>query len=662
MLHARRPLRLAAASLFALSLLSACGEPLENLENDASTDATNFQPDATDSDTEPSGIQAAPGDLVPRFEPAQTDFYRMPWPSDARLSVDGRVDVSDLPHADDAFVAKYVDALRAVRGYSTMPVIYIPFVDAAGLDEDALDADALPSPQRTLEADSSVQLIDLSAENCGARTPLEVVFDAEGGKYIAAQTLKVAPMPGWVLRPATPYALIVTTEFGAGDQTTARTQLFADYLNGHGDNERLTASFEPLLNCLPQTELSADDIAIATVFHTQNPVAETRQMREVVWSDQTPVKDIGEWLLVEEASNETRKVYRGRAPFPIFQKGVPPYDTEGGLVFGEDGMPVIQRWESVPFLVVVPAEHPDPLNLLIWESGTGAVIGNSLDEWHWQASLANGFAIATFVPQFHEFRGEGNYDPIMDSFNYLNPVSGRTVFRQQAAETSYFIRFLIDKVVEKQELPTIKTDRIFYGGHSQGSLVGSLVAGVEPRIDTYVFSGVAAYLTETILARKEPFDIAKLLETLLDLDRPADRFHPMIQIAQTGADVVDAQNYAPFWAGWPGNPDGSNVLIINGKFDDTTSILGMNALMCAGEIPPVGTPGWDVDPYGLRGVQAYPLPVQGNREAFNGDPITIGAYLHPETGHFTLFDRQTASRAAVGFWESSAAGAAVIDY
>lgn len=605
----------------------------------------------------PIFVGARAGDLHPRFDPAASDFYRMPWPSDARRLPDGGVDLSDLPHATSNFAKAYISAVRAVRGFSTMPVIYIPFTQADGLSDDVL-----PSPAQTLRADATVQLVELSEDACGARTPLEVIFDAQGAKYVDAQTLKIAPVPGWVLRPDTPYALIVTTQFGGPAHRTARSQAFADALSGRADDSALNRSFDPLRRCLPDTPLDAEDIAIATVFHTQDPVAETRAMRDVVWSPSTPVGELTGWQRDEGRSNARRTVYTAHAPFPIFQRGEPPYRTEGGLEFDAAGTPIIQRWESVPFLVTVPPQHAGPLKLLIWSSGTGAVLGNNLNRRHWLEALDNGFAIAEFVPQFHEFRGDGNFDTIMDSFNFLNPVAGRTGFRQQAAETSYFIRLLREKVAHHPDLPAIDTERVFYGGHSQGSLVGSLVAGSEPRIDTYLFSGVAAYLTETILARKDPFDIADLLQSLLQDPTPLDRFHPFIHMAQLGADVVDTQNYAPRWAGWPEHPGGSHIFIINGQHDDTTSVLGMNALLTAGDIHPVGRPGWNIDPYGLREVEVYPTPVQGNRRAFNGEPLTVGAYLHADTGHFTLFDILEASEAAVNFWVSSARGRAVIDY
>src|SRR5690554_1088676 len=306
--------------LSALTLLNLTGCADDTRNNRADDDTRMDAGDGADSDThELIFVGALEGDFHPRFDPAASDFYRMPWPSDARLHPDGGVDLSDLPHASSNFAKLYITAVRAVHGFSTMPAIYIPFTQAEGLG-----ADALPSPKHTLEADATIQLIDLSEEACGKRTPLEVVFDAQGGKFVDAQTLKISPVPGWVLRPATPYALIVTTQFGAPAHTTARTQAFADALNGEADDAALNRSFDPLRRCLPDTPLDAEEIAIATVFHTQDPAAETRAMREVVWSPSTRSASSPTGILTKAPATRSEPSTSPTRPFPSSRKACRP--------------------------------------------------------------------------------------------------------------------------------------------------------------------------------------------------------------------------------------------------------------------------------------------------------------------------------------------------
>jgi hypothetical protein len=621
-----------------LTSLGGCGEPVE----------------------EPQGVEkleAVGGDFMPRFAPQDDDFYRLPWPSDARVREDGTIDVSDIPNASHGFVRKYVGTLSTIRGFSTMPVAYIPFAT-----DKKPSADSLPAAAETLEASANIQLIDVSEDGCGQRIPIEAVWDEEGDEFIDPHTLKLAPIPGATLRPSTTYAFIVTTGFGGRGAPTGRTRTFAEYFNGDGSDEALSQSFEPLRNCLPNADLSSTQISVATVFTTQDPVEETRRLREAVWSDETTLQGVRDWQEWSDKSTDDYTVFRGTLQAPIFQRGDPPYNNKGDLEFDDDGRALIQRWEPVPFAISVPKGNDGPLNLLIWEDGTGASLESHIGDDHVVEALSAGFAVATFPAQFHEGRPSQSADVVRDTFNYLNPKAGRTVFRQQVAETSHFIRLLEEKIIDLDELPEIDTERIYYGGHSQGALVGAMVAGVEPRIDTYVLNGVGSYLTETIVFRKDPFDVAGLVENLLDVSRPIDRFHPIVQMAQLGADVVDPHNYARHWAGWGDGIGGASVFLINGKHDTTTSTLSMNALMTSANVPVVGKAGWDVDPWGVFDIQTTAPPVEANRESTSGQPLTFGAYYTADHGHFTIYREQEARDAMLRFWTSSAAGSAVIDY
>jgi hypothetical protein len=637
-------------SLLAVTPLAGCGEPTEE-EEPTELSCVEPTPKAEDGATDFELVDAADGELQPRFEPGDDGFYRMPWPSDARVTAEGTVDISDIAKPGNGLVSRFIDTLATIEGFSTMPVAYIPFGDG-GAPQD------LPEPADTLQESSSVQLLNLG-EHCGERVPVEAVWDEEGDDFIAANTLKVAPVAGAALRPAAPYAVIVTTDFGA--QGTARPAAFAEHLRGDGSDEALSDSYEPLRACLSKLRLSADAIAVASVFTTQDPTAEARRMRGVVWSESTPLEPIADWEKWEDESRDDYTTYRGVFEAPIFQRGEPPYQTEGDLEIDQDGSPVIQRWEEVPFAVTVPAGASGPLKLLVWVGGTGAVLDSHIGRRHTNGLLDEGFAVASFVPQFHEGRGEGQFDTAMDTFNYLNPPAGRTVFRQQVAETSYFIRLLEHNRDSLDGLPEIDTERVYYGGHSQGALVGAMVAGVEPRIDTYLLNGVGSYLSETVVFRKDPFDIEALVRRTIGVDRKIDRFHPAVQMAQLGADVVDPHNYARHWTGWPDHPDGSHIFVINGQDDDTTSTTSMNALMHVGGLPVVGTAGWDVDPRGVFDHRTDEAPVSHNSIATSCEPRTFGAFLSADDGHFTLYYNSTAESAALEFWASSSEGKAIID-
>ena len=662
-----RPNDYASLLIAAAVLVAGCGEPLE--DDDTPEDAETFcgvtLEETQDQRPEPvhvdpasiTKVEASSGDLAPRFEPGGEGFYRMPWPSDGRLTDQGTVDISDIPHSEMEFMQRYEAAIDDIEGFSMMPVAYIPFSS-----DKAPSEDAVPTPKQSLEQDAPIQLIDLSEEHCGQRVPVESSYDEEGDRFIDPHVLKVAPVPGFALHHERTYAFVVTTDFGQPDGlSTARTQAFADHLNLEGPEGRLTDSFHALRNCLPEAGLDPAKIAMASVFTTHNPVRETRLMRQVVWCEETKAPEILEWKHWSDHSTDHYKVFKGTMSMPAFQKGDPPYSTkDGGLEFDEHGLPIIQKWEKVPFAVTVPAAASGPLPLLIWEDGTGARLTSHLGDDHITGAASKGFAVASFVAPFHEGR-EFPGDPTRDTFNYLNPESGRTVFRQQIAETSYFMRMLVETLSEQPGAPRIDTAHIVYGGHSQGALVGAMTAGVEPNFDAFVLNGVGGYLSNTVIFRKDPFDIAGLVQSMLQIDRPIDRFHPVVQMAQLGADAVDPQNYARSWYGWERNPDGANVFMINGKKDDTTSTTSMNALLAIADVPSVGDPGWDVDPWGLREELQTEAPVKKNRQSDSETYLTMGAYLTADQGHFTIYNQTRARRAAVGFWDTALRGVPAID-
>src|SRR6185503_11837216 len=165
----------------------------------------------------------------------------------------------------------------------------------------------------------------------------------------------------------------------------------------------------------------------------------------------------------------------------------------------------VQRSESVRLFVAVPTGGQEPYPLLLWEQGTGADLFDALADDPVLQEIDAGFALAVFEPQFHGSRGDGS-DPTNATFNVSNPEAARTVFRQQAVDTATFVRVLREALPGQADLPALDTDHVLYGGHSQGALVGALVAAVEPTMSAYVLNGVGADLSITIAEREDPVD------------------------------------------------------------------------------------------------------------------------------------------------------------
>jgi len=592
-----------------------------------------------------------------RFEPDGEGFYRLPWPSDARLTERGTPDLTDFPRRRGLLATTLQEIERDVEGFATMPVVYLAL---SGPVSEA----ALPQGLDALSPTSPIQMIDVSEAGCGARLPLEVAVSTATDGLRVENTLQVANAIGTVLTPRRPYAVIVLRTFGAEEaRSTARPQAFDRALADTEGADALSRSLSPLRRCLPDAGVDLDDVAVATVFTPQDPVADMHALRDFVADpariDTRPVRD---WQPSEAWSRHRLHLstFTGVLEMPVFQEGVSPYESAGGaLVFDAAGQPVVQRWEDVDFAVAVGTPETPPTGprpVLVFMDGTGWEPWQHLgSNWILEA-LAEGYVVMSFMPQFHGGRAGFAANTEIASFNIPNPPAGRTNFQQEAAEISYFLRVARERIVGLPGLPDLDTDNPVYGGHSQGAVCGSMVAAVESDFRGYVFNGLSSYLTLTILHREDIFDFDAIIKTLYAFTGTLDRFHPLLQIIQLGAEVVDPHNYVPRWHGWDGNPRGSHVFVSNGYEDVTTTPRGIEHMTMAANMPPIETPGWEVDPVGVWDGMPVTLPVQGNESSADGEPLTMATFLDVDQGHGTIYARPFARQLALSFWRTARVG------
>ena len=635
-----------------LLLLAACSADDDATGNADTADASG---DAGAGDTSDTGTDdTGPVTATARFEPDGEGFFRIPWPADGRVLDDGTVDLSDFPRATTGILQTYRRSMEnVIRGFSTMPVVYVN-LDAT------LPASALPTPAASLRDDAPVRLVRLEAGSCSGPVPVETRLSTVNDTFLPIHTLQVAPVPGFVLAPGATYALLVSRRWGDG-VTLGASPAFAAALDGAGDPAAV-AGLAGLAGCARSLGLDPGDLASGTVLTTQDPVSELRRIREFVWNrDKAPTPEVTSFAYSDANSRAGYRTYLGSFRAPIFMQGQTPYTVTGGEIrFDEAGDPVVARFEDVPFSIVIPPDAEGPLPVLVWIDGTGADQTSHIRGRPTQQAISRGFAVANFQPQFHSGRSGDAADEIYSTFNYTNPTAGRNVFRQQVADTSYFVRLLEQSTASLEGIPPLDLSRLVYGGQSQGADVGAIVAGVEPRIVAFGLNGVGSYLSMTIVERTDPVDIARLIKGIVGATGELDRFHPVVQLAQLGADSVDPHNFAASWKGWPGNPGGTSILLTNGYNDHTTPPTSMNALAIAGDVPPLDTPGWDLDPFDVWDRSPEATPLSGNRTSLDGSPRTAGMYMDPDTGHYTIYDDDAVLQVMEEFWLSALDGTPTI--
>ena len=655
--------RLALGALVAAALAVGCDDdgPASDLSDagvEAGTDgAPGPTTDAAVPDAGPptdAAPDGAPPVTQPRFDPEGTDFYDTPWPSDARLTVSGTPDLSLFPASGAAFLRIIEEIEGHVVGYATMPVMFVAF--------DGVVSDLpLPTPISSTAANSPIQLVRLG-DRCGDRVPLEITVRMQDERYISAQTLQAKNTIGTVLEPRTPYALVVLRSFGAPRGRVVTTPAaFSDAWAG--DGSRQAASLEPLRACVDAAGIDPTGIAVATVFTPQDPVAELQAMRDLAMNPEL-VATRAPLEVSRDAAWSRRRLaittFSGLVEMPVFQTGAPPYSATGGAVeFDADGAPIIQRWEPVPFAVAMrdlEAPPPGPRPALVFIDGTGWAPWDHLRSGWLREILDAGFVVFSYMPQFHGGRAGTRGGPELPTFNLLNPPAGRTNFRQQAVENAFFSRVVREQLAGMEGLPDVDVERVVYGGHSQGALTGAITAAVDSSYAAYVLNGLSAYLTLTILERKDYIDFESAVRTLLANERPLDVFSPALHLMQLAGEAVDPHNYARLWRGTQARPDGNHVFVINGFHDDTTTPRGMDHLTISADLPTFDPPGWNIDPHGIGAPPRVQPPVRGNTDSVSGSPLTLATYMDPFQGHFTIYRNEILRRMTVGFWRSALAG------
>jgi pimeloyl-ACP methyl ester carboxylesterase len=253
----------------------------------------------------------------------------------------------------------------------------------------------------------------------------------------------------------------------------------------------------------------------------------------------------------------------------------------------------------------------------------------------------------------------------LQHFNVVIPVSARTNFRQGAADALVLAHALADRswTFEFDGVPILRTDpeRIMLMGHSQGGLHAALAAPfIGNDSSAVVLSGTGGQLAITILERKDPFDFAALVSSLLFLD--ADELsplHPAIGLVQTLVDVTDPVNYAPYWSSvrgpWAGHTP-VPVLVTSGTDDNATPYQTSVALAAAARLPAVSDEVLGGETLVLRGCAWSGLPAADNAWGFDGLRRTLGFAQFEDGSHWVVFQEQPASDLYVNWLSSTAAG------
>lgn len=330
MLRPRWTLALAALSL-------ACGSPPPT---DAGVDAS-----------------AAPTTSAVAFDlddagRTQDTFFDFPFPSDLRLRPDGTPDLTGYPNPRVGTIDDLLTVAEDRPGWPTVPVGYFRFGAPVGpVDTSTPFAAELASPILLLDVDPD------SPERGRLFSTIAVTLAPDG--YTGANLLAVASFPGVVLSPDRTYAFVVRRSLGDADSRPLDiAEPFAQLARGETPaaplGARAAALYAPLFETLDTLGVARGEIAAATVFTTGDVVMQTRALTDAVLDAHSVTVDSLALDPTDGATHERYCELIGTVDMPQFQRGTPPFDTDGLFDIGADGLPVEQRSATIPVSLTLP--------------------------------------------------------------------------------------------------------------------------------------------------------------------------------------------------------------------------------------------------------------------------------------------------------------------
>lgn len=374
--------------------------------------------------------RAMHGDFRVLFEVAdstQGDFFRLPFPNDARIDADGTVDLTGFPRPAALFVpveamSRFVGAIESEqKGFGPNQGVFFrfsgepKFCEKQCKDQDSSDP-CWTSCMGATEQARSTYIVDLTRDDTGAfgpkpQTPVAYTWSATTGStpYICGPWMALAPRPRTPWKTGHTYAVFVHSGLQGMDADNAVDMVqdadFAAMLAAASPTEdRLKTAYdayEPLrawLATTPKFDDNADDshandpieattIGGAAVFTIRDPTTTLDAIGAAVETHFASATDVVKSAAAcdptaDETCGDPAQTgfveIRGTLDLPIFQEGVPPYQEEDGgvVVDSSKAEAVLQRLESVRFALTVPASGTATMPgagwpVVVYAHGTG---------------------------------------------------------------------------------------------------------------------------------------------------------------------------------------------------------------------------------------------------------------------------------------------------
>lgn len=591
-------------------------------------------------------------------------FYNFPYPSDLRLGANGAPIGGAFPNPKNKPVLRTVKAaIDQHPGFPLVPVAYFTFsAPMPTFDEnDTIAADAA-SPILLVDVDPKSPTRGKLIPTAATILPWDA-YIAESDE-VPTRVLAVSARAGFILEGNHTYAFVVRTSLkDAAGKALATPPLLTALLDGQspgGDRgAAAVANYAPLASTLKDVlKIPASEIAAATVFTTGDVVTALADLGTKVVEKYDLTIDNLALDATESTKNARVCILQGSINFPVFQKGTPPYDTDGLFEMGTDGLPVEQRRERAPVVISIP-KQPMPSGgypLTLYFHGSGGVSRALIDRGPWKPMdpstcaehdkgdwnnvlgcfttgegpawvyAPEGIAMAGTALNVNPERLPGA-DPYAYA-NIKNLAAVRDTFRQGVVEQRLFLEALGKLRIPASavagcagvSLPAPETDYRFKDGtisvqgQSMGGMYSNMFGATEPRVGAVVPTGAGGYWSYMFM-RTTVFgaNTRGLIATLIDANGKLSYMHPAMHAVETAIESADPIVFTPRLAKNPlPNHPVRSIYAPAGKDDSYFPMAVFDAMAIAYGNPQAGTQVWPEMQSGLKlvgldGLRGYPL-------------------------------------------------------
>ncbi|MCC7382586.1 MAG: hypothetical protein IT384_12185 [Deltaproteobacteria bacterium] len=601
------------------------------------------------------------------FDPSATSFWAVPLPSEHRQAADSPFALPRWPgewRPNDLVEMWLAGTQRAIQGgWGVSGGVFL--TTTAPIDPATLPAD----PPASLEPSASVFLVDIDPRSpeLGRRFPLEVSFRAERDLYTPGNLLAAVPVFGFVRRPNTRYALLVTDDV----RDSAGAPI--------GPSEALGEALEPVADTLESLGIDRDRLAGAAVFTTFDQNATLQKL--VAWAESQPAPTLTASIGVSREYSSYLAL-RTRFEVPVIQNGSRPYGKigEGLITYDGAGDPEVRERQTVDIVLTLP-KTPQPSGgypLTVYLHGSGGerfeVIergpvpevadpgeadpthGTGPAEWlarEGVATLAIDFPLhgSRFDPPDTSglvfYNLFGNIEATIDNFHVA--VMELTILSRLIPAITIDPSIApgrLDAGADPSGQIHFAPERLTAMGQSMGTTLGIAWATVDPRVKGFLFSGAGGILVDIAVEAHEPVPLKPVLEGFIGLTERGetlDLAHPLLHTFENLWDRVDTIAKAPYISALPHPGLSPRQVMMTAGFRDgyfapksqAALAVALGASLVGDEVEPILA-----DTLRLAGRSTVPYPLAGN---LAGHTVGVIQRAAPhELGHYVVFNQEGA--------------------